>query len=132
MKNDYKFVFVLLASFLVTGLTLGNAQEASAQTSEKAHAHSTRTMSSGKAGHALADAESLGGTVSMIGNAGEMLTLTGSNGVPYDFKVTGHTRIKIAGNPAKFDDLKGQMNKQAAIEFVPMSDGNIAKTVNVS
>lgn len=78
-------------------------------------------MSAGNAGHALGEAESLGGTVSVIENEGELLTLTGSNGVPYDFKVTGHTRITIAGNPAKVDDLRGQMNKQATIEFVRMS-----------
>ena len=39
MKNVSKFVFVLLASFLVTGWTLGSAPEASAQASEKADAY---------------------------------------------------------------------------------------------
>jgi hypothetical protein len=52
--------------------------------------------------------------------------------VPYDFIVTRHTQIKIAGKSAKLADLRNQLNKKAAIEFLPMSNGNLAKTIDVS
>lgn len=125
----HRIVLVLsVAALLVAGSALAVAQEGSAK--GKSHAHPA--MSGEKKGHALDKAENISGTVAMLESSGETITLSGSNGVPYDFRLTKHTHVTIGGKSAKPDDLKNQVNKQATIEFVPMSDGNLAKTVTVS
>lgn len=131
MKNLYRFVFALLVSaFLVAGSSLALCQAKSAKGTPKTNVHAAVTTS--RSSHALAKEEKIIGTVAILGNEGELLTVTGSNGVPYDFILTRHTQIKIAGKSAKLADLKDQANKQATIEFVPMSNGNLAKAVDVS
>jgi hypothetical protein len=131
MKDLYRFGFVfLVAAFLVAGSSVAVCQARSAKGAQKASAHAAVTTN--RKAHPPAKAEKITGTVSKLGNEGELLTLTAANGVPYDFIVTRHTQIKIAGKSAKLADLKDQVNKQAGIEFVPMSNGNLAKAVDVS
>jgi hypothetical protein len=84
------------------------------------------------AGHALGRAESMTGTIAMVEYRGNLFALLGADGVPFSFRVTEGTRIEIAGKAAMFADLKYQMTKHATVEFVPMSNGNLAESVDVS
>jgi hypothetical protein len=51
--------------------------------------------------------------------------------VPYNFKVTGSTRIKVDGKKAKLDELAGQAHKSVTVKFLPVRAGNIAQSIEV-
>ena len=76
-------------------------------------------------------AETLSGTLAMVLTDKKLVVLTGSGGVPYNFKVTGSTRIKVDGKKAKLDDLAGQANKPATVKFLPLRSGNVAQSIEV-
>lgn len=86
----------------------------------------------GRPAYRLATAEDLSGTIKRVGPAGRVLTLIGSNGVPYDFDLTGHTQIQIQnGQQLSIAKLTQDLNQHASVHFVPMSNGNRAQTIEV-
>lgn len=85
-----------------------------------------------KAKAAFGKAETISGTISIVDKDKKLMVLTGPGGVPYNFKITRSTRIKIAGQKAKLDDLAGQTSKQASVKFLPLRTGNAAQSVEVS
>jgi len=113
-----KMLFTLLAVFVLAffGATLAVAQEAAP--AEKAAP--------------AVKAETISGTISMVLVEKKLVVLTGSGGVPYNFKVTAGTRIKVAGKKVKFAELAEQTNKPATIKFLPLRSGNAAQSIEVS
>jgi len=49
----------------------------------------------------------------------------------FGFKVTGTTRIKVAGKKAKLDELASQTNKAASVKFLPTRSGNVAQSIEI-
>ena len=113
-----KTLFTLLAVLVLAffGATLAVAQEPAA--AEKVDV--------------AVKAETISGTISMVVVEKKLVVLTGSGGVTYNFKVTGGTRIKVAGNKAKFAELAAQTNKSATVKFLPLRSGNVAQSIEVS
>ena len=128
MKNVCGFGFVLLVSVL---LAAGSALATAKKESEQASGKVVSQRMSKREVHVLGKAENLSGTISMVNEKDDVLSLVGSNGVPYDFRLTAHTQFKIGGKTAKFADLKDEMNRRATVDFVPMSDGNLVNTLHV-
>jgi hypothetical protein len=101
-----------------------------AVTPEK-HTKSMRKPGAEKMGHALASAEDLSGTITMVGPSDKEVTLIGSNGVPYDFQLTKKTEVELANQKIEANTLGGELYKQATVHFVPTSDGNLAETIEI-
>ena len=113
-----KTVFTLLGVFVLAlcGASLAVAQEA---------APAEKVAPAVKA-------ETISGTISMVVAEKKLVVLTGSGGISYNFKVTGGTRIKVAGTKAKFAELAAQTNKSATVKFLPLRSGNVAQSIEVS
>jgi hypothetical protein len=75
--------------------------------------------------------ETISGTISVVAADKKLVAITGSGGVPYNFKVTGSTRIKVGGKKAKLADLEGQSGKSASVKFLPLRSGNVAQSIEV-
>ncbi|MFZ0276884.1 MAG: hypothetical protein WA254_06415 [Candidatus Sulfotelmatobacter sp.] len=82
--------------------------------------------------HVLASAEDLSGTISMVDPTDKEVTLVGSNGVPYDFRVTTKTLVEMSTNKIRTSELASEDHKQATVHFVPMSNGNLAERIQIS
>jgi len=76
--------------------------------------------------------ETISGTIQMVIADKKLVVFTSSAGTPFNFKVTGATRIKVAGKKAKLADLEGQAGKPATVKFQPLRSGNVAQTVEVT
>jgi hypothetical protein len=128
MKNK---VLTLVTMFT---LLLFGAIFASASQDQSAPAQSTSTEKAAKpakAHHmAAAKAESLSGTISSVDAEKNLLVVSGSDGVPYNFTVSKSTKITSGGSKAKLSDL--QQGKQVSVSFVDMKKkGDWAKSVEV-
>jgi len=80
----------------------------------------------------FAKAETISGTLQTVVADKKIVILTDSAGTPFNFKVTGATRIKVAGKKAKLDDLASQTSKGASVKFLPTRSGNVAQTIEIS
>ena len=76
--------------------------------------------------------ETLSGTISMVLTEQKLVVVVSSAKVPYNFKVTGGTRIKIGGKKARLADLAAQTSKTALVKFLPLRSGNVARSIEVS
>jgi hypothetical protein len=76
--------------------------------------------------------ETLSGKITMVDPALKLVVVQDSSGVPFDIKVSSSTRIKSANGMLNLSDLNSDLNRNASINFVPESRGDIAKTINVS
>ncbi|MGB8115861.1 MAG: hypothetical protein WCF22_18920 [Candidatus Sulfotelmatobacter sp.] len=138
--------FTALLALLVLALAVCSFATAS-QNSNNQASHSKTTANSAAANrsakkakteHAkqstaknvLAQPENLSGTISMI--SGKEVTLMGSNGVPYDFDLTGKTRIEASNQKLTPNELDREMHKQATVHFLPTAQGNMAETIQIS
>jgi hypothetical protein len=84
---------------------------------------------------ALASAENLSGTITNVDRNDKEVTLLGPNGVPYDFHVTSKTLLELSNNKIRanqMSQLSNENQKQATIRFVPMSNGNLAKNIQIT
>jgi len=79
----------------------------------------------------LAKPETISGALQMVAADKKIVVLTDSAGTPYDFKVTGATRIKVAGKKAKLGDLASETNKTVSIKFLPTRSGNVAQSIEI-
>lgn len=75
--------------------------------------------------------ETLSGTVTMVDAQQHLIVLT-SGGIPYNFKVTKATHIKVAGNKATFRKLSNQDQKEASVTFVARANGDFARNITVT
>ncbi|MFZ0956913.1 MAG: hypothetical protein WAN60_11270 [Candidatus Sulfotelmatobacter sp.] len=85
-----------------------------------------------KTTHVLASAEDLSGTITMVGPNDKEITVVGSNGIPYDFKLTNKTLLELSNSKIPMNELASESQKQATIHFVPRSDGNLAQSIQIS
>jgi hypothetical protein len=93
---------------------------------------STAKSSASKSRHVLASAEDLSGTITRVDPSDREVTLIGSNGVPYDFKVNQKTMVELSSHKIGMNELASESQKQATIHFVPRSDGNLAQSIRIS
>lgn len=100
------------------------ASKAAAESMTKSHAKKTRL--------ALASAEDLSGTISRVDPTDKEVTVVGSNGVPYDFKITNRTLVELANNKIGMNELASESQKQVTVHFVPRTDGNLAENIKIS
>ncbi len=106
---------------------------------ESSKAESRKTESkkteSRKTSRALASSEDLSGTITNVDATDREVTILGSNGVSYDFRVTPRTLVELSNNKIRTNQMTQLVNesqKQATIRFVPMSNGNLAKNIQIS
>ena len=120
-----KTLFLLVASLILiyAGTLSALAQEA--KTKEAAAAPEKPAMAAVKP-------ETLAGTLQMVVVDKKLLVVAGSNGVPYDFTVTGATKITVGGKKAKLADLAGATGKSVSVKFLAEKKaGDIAQSVEV-
>jgi hypothetical protein len=121
-----KTFFLLLALVVLTfvGISSVVAQEAAKSKGAKAAASEQPKAEA-------ATPETISGTLQIIVADKKLVVLTDARGIPFNFKVTGATRIKVAGKKAKLAELAGQANKSASVKFLPLRSGNVAQTIDV-
>lgn len=77
-------------------------------------------------------AESLTGTIMSVDPQNRMMVIKDSSGVPFDIMVNHGTLIKAGNREVKLGDLSSDVNKQAAIRFVPERKGDVAETIHTN
>jgi invasion protein IalB len=110
-----------------------NTAKTTSTTAKNATAnHSKAEQAKKPASDVLARAENLSGKISTIGSSGKEVTLMGANGVPYDFDLTGKTKIEVGNQRIASSQLTNETQKQATVHFVPTARGNVAETIQIS
>ena len=115
-----------LALFVLLG-----AMSLAAQEAEKADEAPAKAANAGKK-TPWSKPETLSGTISSVKSDEKLVIVTSSTGVPYDFKVTGATKIKVGDQKGKLEDLSGATNKQVSVAYLPTRTGNVARSIEVS
>lgn len=125
-KNSFFAAF--LAVTLFAGISAVAAQK---QPEKKAKATSAEKKAASQTGYKLGESELFTGMIASVDTAASTVTLT-SNGVPYTFRLTGNTKIRVNGNNVAFETLSEHIGHNASIHFVPYSKGNFADHFEVS
>jgi ABC-type amino acid transport substrate-binding protein len=115
----------LVLSFVAVSSTL--AQEAG----KPKEAPAEKKAAAEKPKGVLAKAETISGTLQIVAADKKIVVLTDSAGTPFNFKVSGATRIKVAGKKAKLAELASQMHKAASVKFLPTRSGNVAQSIEI-
>lgn len=127
MKKPLLFIQgILLVTFV--GILPALAQEA-APSKEKPAAEKAAPAEKPKA--EAAKPETIAGTLQMVAMDKKIVVVADATGTPFNFKVTGATRIKVAGKKAKLGELAGQTGKSASVKFLPLRSGNVAQSIEV-
>jgi hypothetical protein len=126
MKKLILAVLTLVVLGVVAVAPLAAQEQPSSEAGEKA---AKPEKAAKKAGGWSMKAEKLSGAISLVDKE-KKLVIVDAGGIPYDFKVSGGTKIKVGGKKAKLDAL--QTGKQASVSFVAMRTGNAAKSIEVS
>jgi hypothetical protein len=74
--------------------------------------------------------ETLTGFVRTVDATNNLVVVQASE-VPFDFKVTQVTKIKIGDHNATLTELAGLVNSQASVTFVPLKSGDVAQSIEV-
>ena len=136
LSKAQKSIPYLLVSalFFFFAVSPANSQTKKAAPQKKA----AKSLKTAKAAHrvtgegrVLGPAETLSGTVASVNADAATVVVTGSNGVPYNFKWTRRTMVKISNARAKTSELADQVNKQVSIKFVPKTNGNYAESIEI-
>jgi hypothetical protein len=132
--QENRFRALLLAFVLVfaVGISLAktSGSASASQTAPKAM-HLQAKAEHSKKGIVLATPENLSGTIAAIYPSDKVISVVGSNGVPYDFRVNRRTRMEMANQKITLAELKNDLRDHATIHFVPQSNGNIARTIQI-
>jgi hypothetical protein len=112
--------------------TVSKMSTKSSPTGRKSAAEQLKKSSTKSMHHVLASPEQLGGTLAFIGPSDKEVTLVGTNGVPYDFRLTAKSRVDLAGKKISVTQLPAEEHKRAAIRFVPTTRGNLAESLKIS
>jgi hypothetical protein len=127
-KSMLLLLSLLLLVFLgVTSVVAEEGEKLAGQVSQTVEKAGSREKAKGGA----AKLETISGTITAVHKENQLLILTSSSGIPYNFKLTRSSRIEIGGQKGKFDDLANQTGKQASVEFLPLRGGNVARSVKV-
>jgi hypothetical protein len=137
MKKIAQCTILLMAPTLVAGMALASTTASTHQSAAATQTATTPSHAKAQRVHKnspmpLAAPEDLSGTIKAV-NSG-VLTVIGNNGVPYDFHVNRGTRIVMQNQPGQKltpAALERDVRDQASIHFVPMSNGNLAKTIEI-
>jgi hypothetical protein len=125
-----------LALLVVLGFAFISAAAVRAQEAEQPAAPAEKMEKAKPAKHMMAmsaKAETMSGTLTMVGEDNKTVFLSASNGVTYSFVVNAATKVTVDGKKAKMADLAGAANKQVTITFLSMTHhGNIAKSIDVT
>ena len=121
------FFAALLAAALFAGVSAVAAQKQPA----KPKATPTEKKAASETGYKLGEAELFTGTIVSVDTAASTITVT-SNGVPYTFRLTGKTKIRVNGGNVALENLSEHVGHNASIHFVPYSKGNFAEHFEVS
>jgi ABC-type amino acid transport substrate-binding protein len=124
-----KLLFLILSGLVLSFIAVSSTLAQEAEKPEEAPAKKKAAAEKPKA--ELAKAETISGTLRMVAADKKIVVLTDSAGTPFDFKVTGVTRIKVAGKKAKLDELASQTNKAASVKFLPTRSGNVARSIEI-
>lgn len=111
-----------------TTKTTAKSKPSASQNRAKSEASPAATK---KMRHVLASAEDLSGTIAMVDPSDKEVTLIGSNGVPYDFKLTKETAVELSNQKIGIKELNSESHKQATVHFVPRTDGNLAENIKI-
>jgi hypothetical protein len=128
MKKALLLLLAVLVLMFV-GISFSLAQEAAKPTEAAAGA---KAAPAEQPKVETAKPETISGTIQMVVAEKKCIIIADSKGIPYNFKVTGATRIKVAGKKAKLDELGAHTNKSASVKFLPLHAGNIAQCIEVS
>ena len=119
-----KALFLLLASLLMGYVGTSFAQEAAAKAETPAAAEKPKA--------AAVKPQTLSGTLQSVAADKKLVVVTGASGIPFNFKVTGATKIKAGGAKAKLADLAGATGKSVSVKFLAEKKaGNIAQLIEV-
>ncbi len=119
------------AAFLGAALFAGMSAVAAQKQPEKTKATSADKKTATQTGYKLGESELFTGTIASVDTAASMITVT-SRGVPYVFRLTGKTQIRVNGSKANLEALSEHVGHNASIHFVPYSNGNFAEHFEVS
>jgi hypothetical protein len=129
MKNRISALLTALVLLLGLSAMIVMAQDQPAQDSSAPAASSTKAAKGGAS--AAAKPESLSGTISSVDADKNLVVVSSSDGIPYNFVVSKGTKITAGGSKAKLSDL--QSGKQASVSFVAEKKrGNLAKSIEVT
>lgn len=140
MQRVSRIFAMLFAVVLAGGISLAVAvpgsndstAKTSTKTSMKTKTTTTNSAAKSPANHALAAPENLSGSISVVDPTDKEVTLVGSNGVPYDFKLTKKTQVELSDKKIETNELATESHKQATVRFVPTSEGNLAESIQIS
>ena len=130
--KDRMLTLVAVLAVVLFGAISGMAQDQPAAQDQSAAPAAAKAKPKHHA-MAAAASESLSGTLSAVDADKKLVVVNASNGVPYDFMVSGATKITVGGSKAKLADLSSDTNKQATVTFMAEKKrGNIARSIEVT
>lgn len=109
------------------------AQETPAAPAKKStHHHARHAANSNLTAKYAKGAQELSGNISLVDAGQKVVVVTDSNGIPFDLKVTGRTKIQVNGQKASLDSLSDQTNKQATVKYRDgLNRGLIAESIEI-
>jgi hypothetical protein len=125
-----KLLFLILSGVVLMFFAVSSTRAQETEKPKEAPAGKTAGAAE-KPSAAFAKAETISGTLSMVDADKKIVVVTDSAGTPFDIKVNGATRIKVAGKKAKLDDLVSETNKAVSIKILPTRTGNVAQTIEI-
>jgi hypothetical protein len=73
------------------------------------------------------------GKLSTVDANGKLLIVTGSDGTPFDFKVTRATHIQVNGQKSTLADLSSKTDQQVTVKYRDdLTHGLVARSVELS
>ena len=127
-----KALFLLLAFAFVTFVGISSALAQGAAQSSQKPAATQKAAPARVASGVLARAETLSGTITTVVPKQNLLIMTDSRGVPFDFVVRPGAKVTVSGKRSNLADLASDANRSVSVRFVPMVSGDIARSVEVS
>lgn len=122
-------VFALVLFGAISGVAQDQSAAAPAQTAP-AKKHTGKHMAASNA--QFGGKQTVSGTVTSVDPDKKLVVLKDSNGIPFDFMVSGATKITSGGKRAKLADLSGDTNKQATVTFMAERKGNMARSIEIT
>ncbi len=131
--KEKMFTLLAVCALLIFGAISAVAQDAPAAQDQSAAAPAAAPKAAKHHAMAAAASEELSGTLTTVDADKKLVVVNGSNGVPYDFTVSGATKITVGGSKAKLADLSGATSKQATVKFMAEKKrGNMARSIEIT
>jgi hypothetical protein len=131
--KERMLTLVAVLALVLFGAISGMAQDQPAAPDQSTPAAADSTAKPKHHSMAMAASETVSGTLSTVDADKKLVVVSSSSGVPYDFTVSGGTKITVGGTKAKLADLSGATSKQATVTFVAeKKKGNMARSIEVT